>query len=282
MEIPIVKAHGAANDFVLVEDLGDELDVPVGLVARICDRRRGVGADGFIRIAPGQDAGVFMDYRNADGSLAEICGNGIRCLAKYCFDRGILVGTEADIDTRAGVKHVVVHPDAAGKVAQVEVDMGPPQLDAADIPVKTDGSPLEMTLAIDGVEYDICAAGMGNPHAVVFVDDVSVAPVTTLGPRIETDPAFPEGTNVEFVHVADAGRIEMRVWERGSGETLACGSGACAAAAVSNLTGRAGGELDVVLRGGTLHITVGDTVVMRGPAVEVFETILDTARLARL
>ena len=254
-----VKAHGTGNDFVVVEDLTDRYRITPELVRAVCDRHFGVGADGLIRIAPGTEAPFYMDYRNADGSVAEMCGNGVRVVGKYLGDRG-LVGATCDLETRAGVKHLELHADDRGDIDRVTVDMGPPTLDD------------ERTLEVDGEKVTATCLSMGNPHAVVFVDDVDKAPVPTLGPAVETHPAFsPDKTNVEFAQVVDRATVRQRTWERGVGETLACGIGACAVAVAAQVRGLAGRPLVVELRGGRLELdwTPGGTVRMTGPAREV-------------
>lgn len=268
MHLDIVKAHGTGNDFVVVEDLDDALVLDDRLVASLCDRRCGVGADGVIRIAPGDSAPVFMDHRNADGSRPEMCGNGVRVLAKYCFDRGILAGSTAAIETRAGLRTVVAHRDASGHVAQVGVDMGAPTV-----------GDLAAVLDADGDAVIAALVGMGNPHAVVFVDDVASAPVHGIGPGLEIHPAFPDGVNVEFAAVTSSGAIDMRVWERGVGETASCGTGACAVAVAAAETGRTSRRVDVSLPGGVLHVDYRDVVEMTGPAVEVFSARVDLTAL---
>jgi diaminopimelate epimerase len=257
--VEFVKAHGSGNDFVVVEDLTDRYQITPELVRAVCDRHFGVGADGLIRIAPGTDAPFFMDYRNADGSLAEMCGNGVRVVGKYLGDRGH-VGSGFYLATRAGVRHLELHADDCGDIDRVTVDMGPPTLDE------------ERTLEVDGNKVVATCLSMGNPHAVVFVDDVDEAPVTTLGPTLETHPAFgPDRTNVEFAQVVDRATVRQRTWERGVGETLACGTGACAVAVAAQVRGLAGRPLVVELRGGRLELdwTPGGTVRMTGPAREV-------------
>jgi diaminopimelate epimerase len=257
--VEFVKAHGTGNDFVVVEDLADRYRITAEVVRAVCDRHFGIGADGLIRIAPGSEAPYFMDYRNADGSLAEMCGNGVRVVGKYLGDRGH-VGGELDLETRAGVKHLELHTDDRGCVDRVTVDMGPPVLEEDD-----------RRLEVDGRVVTATCVSMGNPHAVLFVEDVDAAPVTTLGPALERHPAFPEGTNVEFVQVTDDGAVRQRTWERGVGETLACGTGACAVAVASQARGLAGRPLRIELRGGRLELdwTPGGTVRMTGPAREV-------------
>jgi len=284
MHLDIVKAQGTGNDFVIVEDTDDALaDIfDTAIVEGLCDRRFGVGADGFIRVAPGGPDRVFMDYRNADGSLAEMCGNGVRCLAKYCFDRGILSGSDADIETRAGLRHVTVHRDGAGQVHRVDVDMGRPELSPGAIPADAPGPrALELPVRLDGETVVVAAVGMGNPHAVIFVDDVDVAPVTSLGPRVERSETYPHGANVGFAHVVSDSRIRLRVWERGSGETLACGTGACAAVVAAAETGRSGRAVTVDLPGGELAVRYDATVTMSGPAVEVFTARVDLEAVTR-
>jgi diaminopimelate epimerase len=257
--VEFVKAHGTGNDFVVVEDLADRYRITPELVRAVCDRHFGIGGDGLIRIAPGSAAPFFMDYRNADGSLAEMCGNGVRVVGKYLGDRGH-VGSAFDLETRAGVKHLELHADEHGVVDRVTVDMGPPALEEDDRKLEVDGRVVTAT-----------CLSMGNPHAVVFVDDVDAAPVTTLGPLLERHPAFPEGTNVEFVQAVDGGVVRQRTWERGVGETLACGTGACAAAVAAQVRGLARRPLVVELRGGRLELdwVPGGTVRMTGPAREV-------------
>jgi diaminopimelate epimerase len=257
--VEFVKAHGTGNDFVVVEDLTDRYRITPELVRAVCDRHFGIGADGLIRITPGNAAPYFMDYRNADGSLAEMCGNGVRVVGKYLGDRGY-VGSELDLETRAGLKHLELHADDRGGVDRVTVDMGPPVLEDEDRKLEVDGRVVTAT-----------CVSMGNPHAVLFVDDVDAAPVPTLGPALERHPAFPQGTNVEFVQVVDDGVVRQRTWERGVGETLACGSGACAVAVASQARGLAGRPLRVELRGGHLKLdwTPGGGVRLSGPAREV-------------
>jgi diaminopimelate epimerase len=257
--VEFVKAHGSGNDFVVVEDLADRYRITPELVRAVCDRHFGIGADGLIRIAPGIAAPYFMDYRNADGSLAEMCGNGVRVVGKYLGDRGY-VGSTLDLETRAGVKHLELHADDRGGVDRVTVDMGPPVLEEQDRKLEVDGRVVTAT-----------CVSMGNPHAVLFVDDVDAAPVRTLGPALGRHPAFPQGTNVEFVQVVGDGVVRQRTWERGVGETLACGSGACAVAVAAQARGLAGRPLRVELRGGNLELdwTPGGGVRMTGPAREV-------------
>jgi diaminopimelate epimerase len=233
-----VKSHGAGNDFVLIEDLDDRLGIlPPALVAAICDRHKGVGADGLIRIVRTAGADFFMDYYNADGDVAEMCGNGIRCLGKYVADRGLTAADALAVDTRAGIKRLELYRDADGLVDRVRVDMGAPILEARDIPVEAPGDPLHVPVSAEGVGYEAACVSMGNPHAVVFVSSLDAIPVERHGPAIETSAPFPAKTNVEFTEVVSSDEVRVRVWERGVGETQACGTGACAVAVAASLRG---------------------------------------------
>ena len=268
-----VKAHGAGNDFVMIEDLDDTLRPNAAFVAAVCDRHFGVGADGLIRITRARDADFFMDYYNADGEVAEMCGNGIRCLAKYVADRGLFDSDTMRVDTRDGVKEMTLYRDPAGAVTRVRVDMGAPILDRAQIPLSGDGDPLHEKLDVAGASLEATCVSMGNPHAVVFVDDLDKTAFETLGPNLETNERFPAKTNAEFAQVLNDHEVRMRVWERGVGETMACGTGACAVAVAANLRGFTGRSVAIHLPGGTLDIEWTDEgrVFMTGPAEETFE-----------
>jgi len=271
-----VKAHGAGNDFVLIEDLDDAMRPNAAFVAAVCDRHFGVGADGLIRITRARNADFFMDYYNADGDVAEMCGNGIRCLAKYVADRGLWSGDEMTVDTRDGVKKMVLYRGDAGSVVRVRVDMGAPILERAQIPVTGEGDPLHESLDIEGATLEAACVSMGNPHAVVFVEDLDAVPFEMLGPRLETHERFPAKMNAEFAQVLNEREVRMRVWERGVGETMACGTGACAVAVAANLRGFTGRSVAIHLPGGTLDIewTEEGRVFMTGPAEETFEGML--------
>lgn len=262
------KAHGAGNDFVLFEDLGDSWHPTSAFVAAVCDRHTGVGADGIIRIAPSTTADVFMDYWNADGQVAEMCGNGIRCVGRYLWDRDLRSGEHMRVDTRAGVKHLQLLPDG-----RVKVDMGAPILERAQIPMAGDGDPLHTKIEALGYTFEAACVSMGNPHCVLFLDEE--VPFEQLGPAIETDPIFPAKTNVEFTTVLNQREVQVRVWERGVGETQACGTGACATAVAAHLRGLTGRQVAVHLPGGTLEIDWTDeTVFMTGPVLETFTGVL--------
>lgn len=277
-----VKSHGTGNDFVMIEDLSGEITLDRDLVRALCDRHFGVGADGVVRVAKGSSGGqFFMDYWNADGSVAEMCGNGIRCLGKYVGDRGLASGEEIIVETRGGLRTLRLERDLGptGKVRRVQVDMGVPVLERSAIPVAGDGADaLRETIEVDGERVAATCLSMGNPHAVLFVDEVSSAPVGSLGPRLETHPLFPSKTNVEFVQVRDHDRVAVRIWERGVGETLSSGTGSCASVVAGQLRGLTGRRVEVAVLGGLLEITwegPGEPVMMSGPAVEVAEGILD-------
>jgi diaminopimelate epimerase len=282
------KAHGTGNDFVVLADLEDRLDVSAGLVRALCDRRHGVGGDGVLRLgAPPEGADVFMDYRNADGTAVEMCGNGVRVVAKHLVDHG-LVPTNAQtvqVATRSGIKSVRVERDEQGRLHRATVDMGEPILDPERVPflaASGDEHALEHELVVDGALVRFGVVSMGNPHAVLDVDDVDGAPVTTLGPRLEHHERFPNKVNVGFAEVVAMDEIRLRVWERGVGETAACGTGACAAVVALQRRGRVGEVVDVQLPGGTLTIRhpMDGTVLLAGPAVEVAHGELDDAWLA--
>jgi diaminopimelate epimerase len=278
MELAFTKMHGCGNDFIVVDDRSEELDLDASAVAMLCDRHFGIGADGLILVRPatGPSADYFMLYSNADGSLAEMCGNGIRVFARYLSDRGLVANGRLTVQTLGGLKVIDVVPDAAGAFALARVDMGAPVLNAADVPTTLPGDPVVDAHVVTEVgEADVTCVSMGNPHAVLWVDDIDDAPVTTLGRAIEELDAFPRATNVEFAQVVDSSRVRLRVWERGVGETLACGTGACATLVAGVLSGRCGRSAIVELPGGELRIEwpEGENVYMTGPAEEVFEGV---------
>jgi diaminopimelate epimerase len=264
----LAKLHATGNDFLvrLSLDHGSRL-LPAQAVAQLCDRHVGIGADGLITIGPGDAAdGVdcTMTLQNADGGEAEMSGNGIRCLAWVAAREGLGDELALTVDTAAGRRVVSLTRDASGAVVAAEVDMGPVTLGEEDI-----------ELTVDGVEYWGDVANVGNPHLVCFVIDPSAVPVATHGPRIELDARFPKRTNVEFIRVRPPDAIDMRVWERGVGETLSCGTGACAAAAVAQNRGVVDDHVRVHVPGGELEVTLGATVRLGGPVVHVFDVDVD-------
>jgi diaminopimelate epimerase len=270
--LEFTKLHGTANDFVLVDARRGFPGDPAVLAPRLCDRHRGVGADGLILVLPSEHADARMRIVNADGSTAEMCGNGIRGFAKFVLDRGVVRSNPLRVETDAGVKTIHAELDG-GRVRRVSVDMGTPEWSGRRIPVDADGEVVERPLAVDGSTHLVTCVSMGNPHCVVFVDDVRGLPLAEIGPRFEHHPFFPKRVNTEFVRVASRERLEMRVWERGAGETMSCGTGACAAAVAAARTGRAERRAVVALPGGDLQIEwrADDHVVMTGDAVEVFD-----------
>lgn len=280
----IWKYHGTGNDFVLLEDLEDELPLTAGLVAALCDRHLGVGADGVIRVTRGRGSGedFFMDYRNADGSLAEMCGNGIRCLGRFVVDRGHTAAAELAVGSRGGLRRLSLDV-VDGVVRSVTVGMGPPAFARTRIPMTGEGSDPFLTepFEVDGRTYKATAVSMGNPHLVLFVeDDLAEIDVRSIGPRVEHDPRFPQKTNVEFVAL-EGDALRARVWERGSGETMACGTGACAVLVAANEAGLVPPRAEVRFPGGTLVVerTDGD-VLLTGPAERVFEATVDPGWLS--
>ena len=271
--LEFTKMHGAGNDFIVLDGLAEPLPADLSALARrLADRHFGIGADQVLVLRPSATADVRMEIYDADGSQVEMCGNGVRAVLKYLRDRGLTDRDEVTVETLGGV----VRPRWAG-ADRVTVDMGRPVLAPAKIPTRLgggdEGPVLDVPLEVDGAVLRVSSVSMGNPHCVLYVDDVDAAPVTTLGPRIEHHPAFPNRVNVEFVQVLARDRVRQRTWERGTGETLACGSGACAVAVVSILRGLTDRTLRVELRGGTLGLAwpADDaSVLMTGPAAEVF------------
>ena len=269
------KMQGLGNDYVYVNCLKEKIADPPELARKISDRHFGVGSDGLIMINPSDKADFEMEMYNADGSRAEMCGNGIRCVAKYVYDYGLTDKTYISVETLAGIKYLDLTVEN-GKVSLVKVDMGQPILEPEKIPVAVKGSRVvDEPLLVDGKEYRMTCVSMGNPHAVIFVDeDVKNLPLEKIGPSFENHICFPKRVNTEFVRVIDRHTAEMRVWERGSGETLACGTGTCAVAVACVLNGLTEDAITVHLLGGDLYIEWDrekNTVYMTGPAEAVFD-----------
>ncbi|GAW93947.1 diaminopimelate epimerase [Calderihabitans maritimus] len=271
-----VKMHGLGNDFVVVDGRKEQLPEDLSeLSRRVCDRHFGVGADGLVFIMPSDKADVRMRIFNPDGSEAEMCGNAIRCVAKYLYEKNIIPKEKIEIETLAGVM-VPEIIKKNGEITGVRVDMGEPVLEPRQIPMedKGPGPVVGRILSVKGREFSITAVSMGNPHCVIFVPEVDKVPLKEWGPELETHPVFPRRTNVEFVEVLNRREVRMRVWERGAGETLACGTGACATVVASVLNDRTDREVTVHLQGGDLQIywsPEDNRVYMTGPAVDVFE-----------
>lgn len=276
------KMHGCGNDYVYVDCTKEVIPDIEATAVRVSDRHFGIGSDGLILIKSSEVADFEMDMYNADGSRGKMCGNGIRCVAKYVYDHGLTDKTEITVDTQAGIKTLQLTV-CDGKVSKVCVDMGEPVLVPQEIPVKASVLGLAddrreaivaQPFTVANRSYDITCVSMGNPHCITFIDeDVKSFPLESIGPLFEKHELFPEGVNTEFVNILDREHLRMRVWERGSGETLACGTGACAVAVASYLNGFTGRKVDVELMGGHLEIVYDaatNHVFMTGPATEVF------------
>ena len=268
------KMHGIGNDYVYVNCFQEKVDNPSEVAKFVSDRHFGVGSDGLILIKPSQIADCEMDMYNLDGSQGAMCGNGIRCVAKYVYDYGIVPKTTLRIATKSGIKELNLTVEN-GKVSLVRVNMGSPILEASKIPVVSDQSQaINQPIKVNGHTYYFTGVSMGNPHAVVYLDDVDNLDIEKIGPAFEKHPVFPDRVNTEFVKVIDRKTLKMRVWERGSGETLACGTGACAVAVSSILNNLTGEEVTVKLLGGDLKIhwdRLENLVYMTGPATTVFD-----------
>lgn len=266
------KMQGCGNDYVYVDCFKERVSNPAKLARSMSDRHFGVGSDGLILILPSKRADLRMRMFNADGSEAEMCGNGVRCVAKYAYDHGLVRKKRITVETKAGVL-TLLNTIRGGKVKAVRVNMGQPRLERREVPMRgRKGKVVEEPLVVEGSEFKVTALSMGNPHCVVFVDDVKTYPVTVVGPTIELHKSFPERTNVEFVEVLSPDEVSVRTWERGAGETLACGTGASAVCVAGALTGRTGRSVSARLLGGTLEIEWAEDghVYMTGPAEEVF------------
>ena len=268
------KMHGAGNDYVYVNCFEETVSDPQQTAIQVSNRNFGIGSDGLILIMPSDQADVRMRMFNSDGSESEMCGNGIRCVAKYAYDHGIVAKTEITAETGAGILTLQLFPGPDGKIEKVRVNMGPPRLTRGEIPMTGDGAVRVVSdeLTVLDRTFRITCVSMGNPHCVIYVDDVDSFPVATYGPLIENNPIFPRRTNVEFIQIISRSEVKQRTWERGAGETLACGTGAsavCVAGVLNNVTERkilnhlAGGDLE-------LEWVEDGPVFMTGPATEVF------------
>jgi len=273
------KMHGCGNDYVYVNCFEEQVADPEKAAILVSDRHFGIGADGLILIRPTDKADFEMEMYNADGSRGAMCGNGIRCVAKYVYDHGMTDKTQITVNTGSGIKTLDLTV-SDGKVESVRVNMGTPELTASRIPVIVDTEQaIEAPILADGRDWKFTAVSMGNPHAVVFVENLDRLQMEVVGPKFENHSMFPDRVNTEFVKVIDDTTIQMRVWERGSGETLACGTGSCAAAVAAVLNGKVkDGVVTVRLRGGTLQVEwdrEANTVYMTGPATTVFSGEID-------
>ncbi|MFR1397023.1 MAG: diaminopimelate epimerase [Megasphaera micronuciformis] len=269
-----VKMHGLGNDFVFIEDkTGQDKDYTV-LARAMCNRHTGIGADGLIVIVDSRVADVRMRIINSDGSEAEMCGNGIRCFAKYVYDSGIIEKKQFTVETPAGIMEPEVTVGADNKAELITINMGRPSFNRSEIPMEgTDGRVLNEDLGVDGENWKITSLLMGVPHTVTYVDDVDSVDIEKIGPLFEKHEAFPKHTNINFAQQMDDRTVKVRTWERGAGATLACGTGSCSVAVASFLNGRTGREVDIQLPLGTLHIEYREedgNVYMTGPAAVSF------------
>lgn len=267
------KMEGCGNDYVYVNGLVNQIENPNKLSKIVSDRHFGIGSDGLIIIRSSEIADFKMSMYNADGSEGKMCGNGIRCVAKYVYDNRLTDKTTITVETLSGIKTLLLNVED-GKVKTVQVDMGAPVLGTNEIPVLFAGETMiDAPLVIDEKEYRVTCVSMGNPHAVTFVENTDALQLETIGPKFEKNEIFPEGVNTEFVQVLDRNTVKMRVWERGSGETLACGTGACASVVACVLNGLTENQVTVKLLGGDLQIVYDreqNTVLMTGPAKVAF------------
>ena len=269
-----VKMHGLGNDFVFIEDkTGQDKDYTV-LARAMCNRHTGIGADGLIVIVDSRVADVRMRIINSDGSEAEMCGNGIRCFAKYVYDSGIIEKKHFTVETPAGIMEPEITVGADNKAELITINMGRPSFNRSEIPMEgTDGRVLNEDLGVDGENWKITSLLMGVPHTVTYVDDVDSVDIEKIGPLFEKHEAFPKHTNINFAQQMDDRTVKVRTWERGAGATLACGTGSCSVAVASFLNGRTGREVDIQLPLGTLHIEYREedgNVYMTGPAAVSF------------
>lgn len=278
VKLKFTKMQGIGNDYIYINCFEEKVENPSELSVKLSERHFGIGSDGIILIEPSDIANCRMDIYNADGSRAMMCGNGIRCVGKYVYERGIAKKNVLKIDTMSGVKTLFLDIQD-GKVISIKVDMGNPSLISADIPVNFNKEKVvNEPIVVDGQEYRITCVSMGNPHCILFVDNVNLVNIEEIGPKFESNIIFPQRANVEFVQVLNHNEIKMRVWERGSGETWACGTGACAVAVACAVNEKTGRTTTVHLKGGDLNIDWDkktNSVFMTGPAKFVFDGTIE-------
>lgn len=277
------KMHGCGNDYIYVNCMEEMIPNPEKVSIYVSDRHFGIGSDGLILICPSEVADFRMRMFNADGSEGAMCGNGVRCIAKYVYDYGLTDKNKISIETNGGIKYLDLTVEN-GKVVLVKVNMGAPILEPEKIPVTLGQKDcIEQPITVDGKEYNITCVSMGNPHAVTFVEDTAGLPLEQIGPKFEKHEVFPDRVNTEFVQVLNRKEVNMRVWERGSGETLACGTGTCATVVACVLNGKTDHEITVHLLGGDLFLNYDEennTVWMTGPAAVVCDGEIDISHLA--
>ena len=269
------KMQGLGNDYIVVDSKKQRISdqqIPK-LAKKLCQRRFSIGADGLLLVYPSNVADVKMRIFNADGSEAEMCGNGIRCFSKYCYENGIVLKNAFNVETLSGIKQIWLTIKDS-EVYSVKVDMGAPNWERSALSIQGQGTFINETLEIDNKPYTITCLSMGNPHCIIFVEKVEEFPVNIIGPIVENYKAFPYRTNVAFVQILNRNELKVRVWERGCGETLACGTGTCAAVAAANRLGRVDNNVTVHLLGGDLKVEVGKTLLLIGAAEKVFEGTL--------
>ncbi len=266
------KMHGLGNDYVVIDNRDEKIGTTEAakLAKKLCERKFSVGADGLLLVSGSAMADVKMRIFNADGSEAEMCGNGIRCFSKYCYENKIVKKDQFNVETLAGIKQVWLTLKD-NEVTSIKVDMGAPNWDRKALPMKGEGACVSQDLELDEENYKITCLSMGNPHCIIFVENVDEFPVEYIGPIIENHEVFPKRTNVGFVQILNKKELKVRVWERGCGETLACGTGACAAAAAANKLGKVGSKVTAHLLGGDLQVDIAEHLLMSGAAEKVFE-----------
>ncbi|MCW4000496.1 MAG: diaminopimelate epimerase [Candidatus Bathyarchaeota archaeon] len=269
------KMHGLGNDYIVIDNRSQQIsDAQVGRYAeKLCERRFSVGADGLLLVYPSAVADVKMRIFNSDGSEAEMCGNGIRCFSKYCYENGVVQKEAFSVETLAGIKQVwlTLNGDV---VVSVKVNMGAPSWQRSSLPMTGEGTCIDQPLEVNSETYHVTCLSMGNPHCVTFVENLDLFPVYSIGPLIENHKAFPKRVNVGFVQVQSRSELNVRVWERGCGETLACGTGTCAAVAAAHRLGKVGDKVTVHVLGGDLQVEVGDTLYLCGAAEKVYQATL--------
>lgn len=269
------KMQGAGNDYIYVNCFKEKIENINAVAKAVSDRHFGIGSDGLVLICPSDKADFRMDMYNSDGSQAEMCGNATRCVGKYVYDRKLTDKTTITLETLAGIKTLKLNLDGNGEVDTVCVNMGSPELTPKNIPINSDLDRfIQESISVDGKKYKVTGVSMGNPHAVIYVSDVDSLDIDKLGPKFECHEIFPKKTNTEFAQIIDRKTIKMRVWERGAGETLACGTGACATLVAAHLSDLTDNEADIILLGGILHIKWDEdenNIYMTGPARFVFD-----------
>jgi diaminopimelate epimerase len=276
------KMHGLGNDYIVIDNRDEKLDDKKAsiLAKKLCARRFSVGADGLLLVCDSKVADIKLRIFNLDGSEAEMCGNGIRCFSKYCYETGVVKKSEFTVETLSGIKNIWLSLNRANEVMSVKVDMGVPNWERDSLPMTGDsgvGTCINCDLTVGEETFSVTCLSMGNPHCVMFVENVDKAPVDYIGPFVENHEVFPKRVNVVFVQVVGKDELKVRVWERGCGETLACGTGTCAAVAAANKLGKVGSKVTVHVLGGDLQVEVGKNLFLSGAAEKIYQGILSGA-----